>query len=48
MAKDINPDIIFGTDPDADRIGVIVKDNSGEYKVLTGNETGMLISSLYA
>ena len=44
MAKDINPDIIFGTDPDADRIGVIVKDNSGEYKVLTGNETGMLLT----
>ena len=44
MAKDINPDIIFGTDPDADRIGVIVKDNSGEYKVLTGNETGMLLA----
>ena len=44
MAKDINPDIIFGTDPDADRIGVIVKDNSGEYKVLTGNETGILLA----
>lgn len=44
MAKNINPDIIFGTDPDADRIGVIVKDNSGEYKVLTGNETGILLA----
>lgn len=44
MAKDINPDIIFGTDPDADRIGVVVKDNSGEYKVLTGNQTGMLLA----
>ncbi len=44
MAKNINPDIIFGTDPDADRIGVIVKDNSGEYKVLTGNETGIFLA----
>lgn len=44
MAKNINPDIIFGTNPDADRIGVIVKDNSGEYKVLTGNETGILLA----
>lgn len=44
MAKDINPDIIYGTDPDADRIGVVVKDNNGEYKVLTGNQTGMLLA----
>ena len=44
MAKDTNPDIIFGTDPDCDRIGVVVKENSGEYKVLTGNQTGMLLA----
>lgn len=44
MAKTENPDIIFGTDPDCDRIGVVVKDNSGEYKVLTGNQTGMLLA----
>ena len=31
MAKTLNPDIIFGTDPDADRIGAIVKDSEGEY-----------------
>lgn len=43
MAKDINPDIIFGTDPDCDRIGVVVKDKQGEYKVLTGNQTGVLL-----
>ena len=29
MAKTSNPDIIFGTDPDCDRIGVVVKENSG-------------------
>lgn len=44
MTKTENPDIIFGTDPDCDRIGVVVKDNSGEYKVLTGNQTGMLLA----
>jgi len=44
MARENNPDIIFGTDPDCDRIGVVVKDNSGEYKVLTGNQTGMLLA----
>ncbi|MGH4140134.1 phospho-sugar mutase [Clostridium sp.] len=43
MAEKINPDIIFGTDPDCDRIGVVVKDKFGEYKVLTGNQTGVLL-----
>ncbi|WP_291632289.1 phospho-sugar mutase [Clostridium sp.] len=45
MAKDINPDIIFGTDPDCDRIGVLVKDKEGKYRVLTGNQTGVLLSN---
>lgn len=44
MAETRNPDIIFGTDPDCDRIGVVVKENSGEYKVLTGNQTGLLLT----
>ncbi|MCH1961847.1 phospho-sugar mutase [Clostridium perfringens] len=44
MAKTENPDVIFGTDPDCDRIGVIVKDNSRDYKILTGNQTGMLLA----
>lgn len=44
MAKEVGPDLIFGTDPDCDRIGVIVKEDSGEYKVLTGNQVGVLLS----
>ena len=44
MVKESNPDIIFGTDPDCDRIGVVVKDNTGEYKVLTGNQAGMILA----
>jgi phosphoglucomutase len=44
MAKEIQPDIIFGTDPDCDRIGAVVKTSSGEYKVLTGNQTGVLLT----
>lgn len=44
MAKEVNPDLIFGTDPDCDRIGVIVKEKSGQYKVLTGNQVGVLLS----
>ena len=44
MAKTSNPDIIFGTDPDCDRIGIVVKDSQGEYRVLNGNQTGMLLT----
>ncbi|PHV69371.1 phosphoglucomutase [Sporanaerobium hydrogeniformans] len=44
MAKEIGPDLIFGTDPDCDRIGVIVKEESGDYKVLTGNQVGVLLT----
>lgn len=44
MAKTENPDIIFGTDPDCDRIGLVAKDSAGEYKVLTGNQTGLLLT----
>lgn len=44
MAKSIQPDLIFGTDPDADRIGVVVKDSLGDYKILTGNQIGTLLT----
>lgn len=44
MAKEIDPDIIIGTDPDADRIGAVVKNSIGEYKILTGNQIGVLLT----
>lgn len=44
MAEEINPDIIFGTDPDADRIGVVVKDSNGKYQILNGNQIGVLLT----
>ncbi|MGN0026773.1 MAG: phospho-sugar mutase [Clostridium sp.] len=44
MAKEENPDVIFATDPDCDRIGVVVKDSESEYRVLTGNQTGLLLT----
>jgi len=44
LAEKVNPDIIFGTDPDGDRVGVIVKDNKGNDQVLSGNQIGMLIT----
>ncbi|MCF6410991.1 phospho-sugar mutase [Pseudalkalibacillus salsuginis] len=36
-------DVLIATDPDADRVGVAVKDDQGKYVVLTGNQTGALI-----
>ncbi len=44
MAKDITPDLIFGTDPDCDRIGVVVREDDGNFKVLTGNQVGVLLA----
>ncbi|MGM7719642.1 phospho-sugar mutase [Metabacillus sp. Hm71] len=41
--KEIDADLIMGTDPDADRLGVAVKDENGEYVVLTGNHLGALM-----
>lgn len=41
--KEIDADILLGTDPDADRLGIAVKDNNGEYIVLTGNQTGAIM-----
>ncbi len=43
VAKSINADIILGTDPDCDRVGVVVKNYEEEYQVLTGNQVGALL-----
>lgn len=43
MAKSNGTDLIIGTDPDCDRVGVVVKDSSGEYIVLNGNQVGSLL-----
>ncbi|MEC0225770.1 phospho-sugar mutase [Paenibacillus alba] len=42
-AKEWNADIIIGTDPDADRMGAVVKDPNGEYVVLSGNQSGAIM-----
>ena len=45
LAKEVDADLVLATDPDADRLGVYVKDTkSGEYKVLTGNMSGSLLA----
>ncbi|MGN1402114.1 MAG: phospho-sugar mutase [Bacillus sp. (in: firmicutes)] len=43
MAKKENVDLIVGTDPDADRAGVVVRNKAGEYVSLTGNQIGVLL-----
>ncbi|PZD97814.1 phospho-sugar mutase [Paenibacillus sambharensis] len=43
LAKKTEADIIIGTDPDADRMGAVVKNNDGEYVVLSGNQSGALM-----
>lgn len=41
--KKLDADILLGTDPDSDRLGVVVKNDAGEYVVLTGNQTGAVL-----
>lgn len=42
-AKKHNADLLLATDPDCDRVGIAVKDKNGEYVLLSGNETGVLL-----
>ncbi len=42
-AKKCNADLLLATDPDCDRVGIAVKNKAGEYKLLTGNQTSMLL-----
>ena len=44
LAKKIDADLVLATDPDADRLGVYVKDKKGEYHTLTGNMSGCLLA----
>ncbi|MCM3603575.1 phospho-sugar mutase [Robertmurraya korlensis] len=41
--KKVNADLLIATDPDADRLGIAVKNETGEYEILTGNQTGALL-----
>ena len=43
LAKENNASLIIGTDPDADRVGVVVRDSEGEYRILSGNQIGALL-----
>ena len=43
LAKKNDVAFILGTDPDSDRVGIMVRDKDGEYKVMTGNQTGVVL-----
>lgn len=43
LAKQNDVDVIIGTDPDCDRVGIVVRDAEGIYRTLTGNQTGALL-----
>jgi phosphoglucomutase len=44
LARQLDADIIIGTDPDCDRMGAVVKDDKGEYFVLSGNQSGAIMA----
>jgi len=43
LARETNADIAMGTDPDADRVGIVVKNHKDEYIILNGNQTGSIL-----
>lgn len=43
LAKKLKADVVIGTDPDADRLGTAVRQNDGQYRLITGNEMGVLL-----
>lgn len=43
LAKKENCDLIIGTDPDSDRVGIMVRDSRGEFVTISGNQTGVLL-----
>ncbi len=43
LAKKVGADLVFGTDPDSDRLGIAVRTKDGEYKALTGNQVGLML-----
>jgi len=43
LGKQVGADILIGTDPDADRMGAVVRATNGEYEILTGNQSGAIL-----
>ncbi len=45
LANEINADVVFGTDPDSDRLGVAIRNDKNEFINLTGNQVGVLLTN---
>ncbi len=44
LCDKVQPDLLLATDPDADRVGIAVKDYDGSYRLITGNEDGVMLT----
>ncbi|MBQ7809880.1 MAG: phospho-sugar mutase [Clostridia bacterium] len=44
MCEEVKPDLLLATDPDADRVGIAVPEKDGSYRLITGNETGIMLT----
>ncbi len=44
LCDEIKPDLLLATDPDADRVGIAVPEEDGSYRLITGNETGIMLT----
>lgn len=44
LCDELKPDLLLATDPDADRVGIAVPDEDGSYRLITGNETGIMLT----
>lgn len=45
LCKKEQPDLLLATDPDADRVGIAVKDYDGSYRLISGNEDGVMLTN---
>ncbi len=45
LCDKVKPDLLLATDPDADRVGIAVKDYDGSYRLITGNEDGVMLTN---
>ena len=44
LCEEVKPDLLLATDPDSDRVGIAVKDYDGSYRLITGNEDGVMLT----
>ena len=47
LADQVGADFLLGTDPDSDRVGIMVRDQSGKFIPVTGNQTGVLLADYF-